>query len=208
MVVSGAHLTLLGRSAIATAAGGRASQRAAPEQVEPTDPLKDPTSQEYRELQALKARDREVRQHEQAHVAAGGRYIRGGATYSYERGPDGRQYAIGGEVDIDTAPIANDPAATIHKMQVVRRAALAPAEPSSQDRAVAADASRKEAEARVDLREERREASAVAADDRHSTRAVDWNGVSQNTSAITAYRSTAASGDSVSSGDRIVDLTA
>jgi hypothetical protein len=58
----------------------------------------------------------------------------------YERGPDGAQYAIGGEVSIDTAPVDGDPQATIEKMRTVRAAALAPAEPSPQDRAVAAQA--------------------------------------------------------------------
>ena len=122
--------------------------------VDPTDPLKDPTSSEYKEVQDLKLRDREVRQHEQAHVAAGGAYVTGGPTYSYTRGPDGRQYATGGEVKIDSAPVADDPAATIRKMQVVRSAALAPAEPSAQDRAVAAGAAQTENQARADLREQ------------------------------------------------------
>jgi hypothetical protein len=208
MVVSGTNLSLFGRSAIAGAAGGRASQRAAPEQVEPTEPLKDPTSQEYRESQELTARDREVRQHEQAHVATGGENIRGGATYSYERGTDARQYANGGEVDIDITPIAKAQAATIWQVQVVRRAALAAAEPSTQHRAVPADASRKEAEVRVDLRGEQREGSVVAAEESHATRSVDWGGVPKNISAITAYRFVAASGSAIASGDRNVDLTA
>jgi hypothetical protein len=154
MIVSGNSLSLFGRTALSGIGGGRASQRQAPEPVDATDPLKDTTSSEYRELQELKARDQEVRQHEQAHVAAGGQYVRGGASYSYQRGPDGQQYATGGEVDIDASSVPGDPAATIRKMQVVRGAALAPAEPSAQDRAVAAEASRAEAEARVELREE------------------------------------------------------
>lgn len=157
MVVSGNSLSLFGRTALSGIGGGRASQRQAPEPVDATDPLKDTTSSEYRELQELKERDREVRQHEQAHVAAGGQYVRGGASYSYQRGPDGQQYATSGEVDIDVAPIPGDPAGTIRKMQVVRSAALAPAEPSAQDRSVAAEASRAEAEARVELREEKTE---------------------------------------------------
>lgn len=109
-----------------------------------------------RELQRLRQRDAEVRAHEQAHAAAGGSYA-GRPTYEYERGPDGRQYAVAGEVQIDTAPVSDDPEATIQKMRTVRRAALAPAEPSPQDRRVAAEASRKEANAREDLAEQRHE---------------------------------------------------
>ncbi|GAB5465886.1 MAG: hypothetical protein Kapaf2KO_13220 [Candidatus Kapaibacteriales bacterium] len=105
----------------------------------------------------LKARDREVRQHEQAHVAAGGGLIRGGPTYSYQRGPDGRQYAIGGEVQIDNAPVAGDPDATILKMNRVIRAALAPAEPSAQDRSVARSAQSEITKARTEKFSERPE---------------------------------------------------
>lgn len=113
-----------------------------------------PSSSEYRELQELKARDREVRQHEQAHIAAAGQYAQGGATFSYQKGPDGRNYAVGGEVQIDTSEVRGDPQATIRKMEVVQRAATAPAEPSGQDRAVAAQAAQAAAQARVELQRE------------------------------------------------------
>lgn len=154
MVVSGGHLSLFGRTALSNVGGSRVALGPAPEPVDPAYPLKDATSSEYRELQDLKQRDREVRRHEQAHIAAGGSLVRGGASFSYERGTDGRQYAVGGEVQIDTSAVAGDPAATIRKMQAVKRAAIAPADPSAQDRAVAADAARAEAEAQVELREQ------------------------------------------------------
>jgi hypothetical protein len=96
-------------------------------------------SAQLEQLADLKARDREVRAHEAAHQAVGGQYA-GAISYVYERGPDGAQYAVGGEVSIDTAPVEGDPQATIEKMRTVRAAALAPAEPSPQDRAVAAQA--------------------------------------------------------------------
>jgi hypothetical protein len=48
--------------------------------------------------------------------------------------PDGCDYALGGEVAIDTSAIAGDPEATLRKMEQIRRAALAPANPSGQDR--------------------------------------------------------------------------
>ncbi|MBP9003530.1 MAG: hypothetical protein KBH78_07915 [Candidatus Hydrogenedentes bacterium] len=108
---------------------------------------------EQRELQRLRDMDRRVRQHEQAHLAAGGGYVRGGAQYTYVRGPDGKMYATGGEVSIDVSP-ARTPEATIAKMQQVRRAALAPADPSPQDRNVAAAATRAEMEARRKLAEQ------------------------------------------------------
>lgn len=109
----------------------------------------DPAQQaEVRELQK---RDREVRAHESAHMAAGGSYVRGGASFQFVTGPDGRLYAAGGEVSIDASPIPDDPQATILKMQTVRRAALAPAQPSAQDRSVAAAASQAEARAQMEL---------------------------------------------------------
>ena len=97
------------------------------------------SAQEQRMLAELKARDREVRSHENAHRAAGGDLVRGG-SYDYQQGPDGKRYAVGGEVQIDTSPVAGDPDATAEKMRRVIRAALAPAEPSSTDLAVAAQA--------------------------------------------------------------------
>ncbi len=105
-------------------------------------------------LNDLKQTDREVRAHEAAHVAAGGQYVSGGAQFEYQTGPDGKKYAVGGEVGIDSSEVPDDPEATIAKMQVVRRAALAPSQPSSQDRAVAAAAARREAEARMELNKE------------------------------------------------------
>ncbi len=108
------------------------------------------TESELKELTELKARDREVRAHEAAHQAVGGQHA-GAISYSYERGPDGAQYAVGGEVPIDVSPVAGDPQATIEKMRVVRFAAMAPAEPSSQDRAVAAQAMQTMLQAQAEL---------------------------------------------------------
>lgn len=104
---------------------------------------------EQKEVEDLKARDTEVRLHEQAHAAVGGQYA-GSPSYEYETGPDGRQYAVGGEVSIDVSE-ENEPEDTVSKMQVVRAAALAPAEPSTQDYKVAAEASQKEQRARAEV---------------------------------------------------------
>jgi hypothetical protein len=54
-------------------------------------------------------------------------------------------------VSIDVSPIPGDPEATIAKARIVRRAALAPAEPSAQDRSVAAEATALEHQARAEL---------------------------------------------------------
>lgn len=106
--------------------------------------------QELQQIKELKARDTEVRMHEQAHAAVGGQYA-GSPSYEYQRGPDGTNYAVGGEVPIDVGVINGDPQATIDKMQTVRAAALAPAEPSGADRAIAADATQKIAAAQAEL---------------------------------------------------------
>ena len=61
------------------------------------------TEQEQTEVEKLKVRDREVCTHEQAHVAAGGQYVRGGIKYDFQREPDGRNYAVGSHVNIDVS---------------------------------------------------------------------------------------------------------
>ncbi|WP_096084949.1 putative metalloprotease CJM1_0395 family protein [Agaribacterium haliotis] len=114
--------------------------------------------QEQREIRELAARDREVRAHEQAHSSVGGQYA-GAPQYQFQRGPDGVIYAVGGEVSIDVSQAAT-PEETIRKMQVVRRAALAPAEPSPQDRAVAAQAQATELQAKQELAVEQAELQA------------------------------------------------
>lgn len=109
------------------------------------------SSDEQAQVDSLKSRDREVRAHEAAHQAAGAGLITRGASYTYKTGPDGKQYAIGGEVGIDSSPVNGDPAATIRKAQRIRSAAMAPANPSGQDRAVAAEAARMAAQAQQEL---------------------------------------------------------
>jgi hypothetical protein len=111
------------------------------------------TREEQRIVQELKRTDREVRAHERAHAAAGGPHA-GAPNYEFTRGPDGRQYAVGGEVSIDVSP-EKDPAATAEKMEIVLRAALAPADPSPQDRRVAAQARAELAKAQAEARQEK-----------------------------------------------------
>ncbi len=140
------------------AAQGTGAGTGAPGRERATGPAaKGPTELDMAELrmvEQLKQRDREVRAHELAHLANAGQYATGGPSYTYQQGPDGRRYAVGGEVPVD---ISNErtPEATIQKMRTVRRAALAPANPSAADRNIAAAASRKEAEARRELAQEK-----------------------------------------------------
>jgi len=109
------------------------------------------TAEEKQQVSELKQRDAEVKAHEAAHMSAAGGLVRGGASYEYQKGPDGRDYAVGGEVSIDSSPVTGDPNASIAKAQQIRSAALAPRNPSSQDHKVATKASRMEDEARQEL---------------------------------------------------------
>lgn len=105
---------------------------------------------ELRQVQQLKQRDTEVRTHEQAHLSTAGQYAAGGPSFSYQTGPNGKRYAVGGSVPIDMKE-ASTPAATMMKMRTVKRAALAPANPSAADRQIAARASMQEMKAMQEL---------------------------------------------------------
>jgi len=111
---------------------------------------------EKQELQELRRIDSEVRRHEQAHVAAGGQHVRGGPKYEYSYGPDGKRYAVGGSVDIDSSK-GSDPEDTEKKMRQVKAAAMAPANPSPADQRVAQQAARKESEAQMEKAREQEE---------------------------------------------------
>lgn len=119
--------------------------------------------QEQQQLQKLRQTDAKVRAHEQAHLSAAAGLAMGGANLQYVRGPDGKQYAVGGEVSIDVSP-AQSPEQTLDKARRIQAAALAPADPSAQDRAVAAAAAQMASEARMAMqRQETEEASAGGA---------------------------------------------
>ncbi len=127
----------------------------------PASGEEDLSMEELRVLEELKQRDLEVRTHEQAHIAAGGQYVTSGASYTYQYGPDGKSYAVGGEVSIDVSPVPGDPEQTEQKARAVRRAAMAPANPSAQDIQVAARATQLEAEAQVEKLVEQRHSQNV-----------------------------------------------
>lgn len=116
----------------------------------------DTLRQQAAQVRELAQRDREVRAHEQAHAAVGGAHA-SHPHYDLQKGPNGVSYAVSGHVNIDVSEVAGDPQATLEKMQIVQRAALAPANPSAADRAVAAKAAQSAAQARVELARERNE---------------------------------------------------
>jgi hypothetical protein len=105
--------------------------------------------EEQQMVRELEARDREVRAHEAAHVAAAGG-LAGSPSYSFQTGPDNKQYAVGGEVSIDTSP-GRTPEETVMKAARIRAAAVAPADPSGQDMSVAAAATQMEMKARMEI---------------------------------------------------------
>lgn len=109
------------------------------------------TEEQRLEVQKLKDRDREVRNHEQAHLSAAGGFAISGASFTFAVGPDGQRYAVGGEVSIDTSTIPNNPEATLRKAETIRRAALAPAQPSAQDHSVASKAAAMARKASVEM---------------------------------------------------------
>jgi hypothetical protein len=98
------------------------------------------------QVQRLKAVEEKVKAHESAHKAAGGA-LTGAVTYQYTTGPDGKRYITGGEVSISIQK-GSTPEQTISNMEQVIRAALAPADPSPQDRAVAGEAAAAEQQAK------------------------------------------------------------
>jgi len=151
----------------------------AAEQAAPATGPKTPgelAPEEQQVVEELRKRDAEVRAHEAAHAGAAGS-LGGSPSYSYETGPDGRRYAVGGEVHIDVSQGAT-PQETIANAQQVRAAALAPASPSSQDRAVAASAAAMEQKARAELSRDRAEAAegADGSGDRDPFQATDAAG--------------------------------
>lgn len=102
---------------------------------------------ERAKVEELKRIDAHVRVHEQAHVAAGAH----SPSYIYVMGPDGKNYAVGGNAKVPSVPPSDDPSAKLIYAQKVRSAALAPSDPSPADRSIAVDAERMELEAQQEL---------------------------------------------------------
>ncbi len=110
---------------------------------------------EERLIKDLQARDSEVKAHEAAHQAAGAG-MTGAASYTYQQGPDGKMYAIGGEVSI-SMQTGSTPEETIANARKIVAAAMAPSNPSPQDNAVASSAKVMEMKAEQQLRKEQQE---------------------------------------------------
>lgn len=119
--------------------------------------------EQRRVIAELQQIDRSVRAHEQAHIQAGQGVVTGGPSYSYTYGPDGRQYAIGGEVGIDTSP-EHKPQANIDKGIRIQAAALAPRDPSPQDYRVASVGGQLQAQGQSDLARQQLDERALEAE--------------------------------------------
>ncbi|SMH58750.1 putative metalloprotease CJM1_0395 family protein [Azospirillum agricola] len=133
-----------------TASGdGPAADGAAPRGSQAAASVVTLSAEAQQQVQKLKQTDANVRQHEAAHQAAGGGHA-GAASFTHARGPDGKSYAVAGEVPIDISA-ESEPSATIAKMEQVKAAALAPSDPSPQDLRVAAQADAQKLKARSEL---------------------------------------------------------
>jgi hypothetical protein len=139
----------------------------------------------------LQARDADVHAHEEAHLAAGGSLVTSAASYTYERGPDGRSYAVGGEVGIDTSPVEGNPQATVAKALHIEAAARAPADPSAQDQAVAAQAAAMAAQASAEM-----------------ARSEPGTGGTKESAGAQAYKKAAAGGEAPTAAGSRVDARA
>lgn len=146
------------------------------------------SEEELKLVEALQQRDREVRAHEQAHKSVGGS-LAGAVSFSYQDGPNGKRYAVGGEVPIDASSVPGDPAATITKMNTVKAAATAPVDPSAQDQRVAASASRVLAQARKELAAQGIESQRSEASKRTETSENDGKSTSSEASSNSTFKS-------------------
>lgn len=137
------------RLPVASAASSRAeSTRAAAAHAKYAAPKL--SDEEQLQVSRLKARDTQVRQHEQAHLSASAGLNVSGASFTYQKGPNGVNYAVAGDVKIDTSP-GRTPEETLARAEKIAGAALAPADPSPVDRSVAAKAENMAQQARVEL---------------------------------------------------------
>ena len=82
-------------------------------------------------VERLEARDAKVKSHEAAHIMASGGQA-GMASYTYQTGPDGKRYAVGGSVNISTMS-TGDAETDAMRARKTQRAAMATGEPSAQD---------------------------------------------------------------------------
>lgn len=105
-------------------------------------------------IQALEARDAEVRLHEQRHYTEAGEWAVSGPQFTFVTARNGRQYAVAGKVHVDISEIVGNAHKTLEKMDRILRSCLAPADPSAQDRHVASEAMAKRSAAQVKVQHE------------------------------------------------------
>lgn len=141
---------LLNDEATNTTISSKAMELYKAEQNQPKEEL---TPQEEQELAKLKNTDAEVKRHENAHKAMAAGLQTSGPNYEYETGPDGKKYAVAGDVNISYQK-SSDPEINLKNAQKLKAAALAPAEPSAQDRSVARKADMEIAKAKQEILEE------------------------------------------------------
>lgn len=153
--------------------------------------------EQEKQVRELEKRDRQVKAHEAAHQAAAGGQARGGAAFEYQSGPDGKRYAVGGHVDIDVSPVSGNPQATLEKAQTAQRAALAPADPSGQDRAVAAAAVQMAAQAQKEIEQGQDSASGGEPGDGEGRIASEGDAGSARATRMRAYARPRAAGASL-----------
>ncbi len=94
---------------------------------------------ERADVAKLQQRDQQVRQEEKAHAAVAGD-LAGPINYVYQRGPDGRQYAVGGSVSLQAGNPSGDPEQARRLAGRMAAAANAATNPSAQDYAAARQA--------------------------------------------------------------------
>ena len=94
--------------------------------------INDPNSDEQRVVDKLQIRDREVRAHEMSHGIDPNLIKIGSAQFDYTIGPDGKAYATGGKVTLATGN-PTSPEDAVDKAQALKKASMAPGNPSPQD---------------------------------------------------------------------------
>lgn len=113
------------------------------------------TDYEVRISEEALARDREVRAHEQAHLALLGGAAASPIIYDTARGPGGEIIATSGRIAVDMSEVPGDPEATLRKARMIIAAANAPGNPSAADSRTAARAYEMIRKAQAELREGR-----------------------------------------------------
>jgi hypothetical protein len=102
--------------------------------IDPTNPKNYDEKEFERVLEKFKRTDAQVRSHEQVHATIG--QTTAPISYNYQQGPDGKMYAVGGNVRFDTS-IPDDPKAAAFKLDQIAKAASAPTDLSGADTMIA-----------------------------------------------------------------------